>query len=78
MKEELAINESIPKMSVSDMVTLLSKAYSNIIKNNKRVDKFPSVMLWGPPGVGKSQGVREMAKRITEENGCHGCSSLTL
>ena len=34
MKEELAINESIPKISVSDMVTLLSKAYSNIIKNN--------------------------------------------
>lgn len=69
MKEELTINESIPKMSVSDMVTLLSKAYSNIIKYNKRVDKFPSVMLWGPPGVGKSQGVREMAKRITEETG---------
>lgn len=69
MKEELKINESIPKMSVSDMVTLLSKAYSNIINNNKRVDKFPSVMLWGPPGVGKSQGVREMAKCITEITG---------
>lgn len=69
MKEELAINESIPKMSVSDMVAILSKAYSNIINENKRVDKFPSVMLWGPPGVGKSQGVKEMAKVISEKTG---------
>lgn len=26
-------------------------------------------MLWGPPGVGKSQGVRQIAEHITEETG---------
>ena len=26
-------------------------------------------MLWGPPGVGKSQGIREVAKDIETETG---------
>ena len=31
--------------------------------------ELPSVMLWGPPGVGKSQAVRQIAKRIEKESG---------
>ena len=30
---------------------------------------FPSVMLWGPPGVGKSQGVHEIAYEIEKRTG---------
>lgn len=69
MKEELNIDESIPRMSVSDMVSMLSKAYSSLINGNRRVDRFPSVMLWGPPGVGKSQGIREIAREIGNMTG---------
>ena len=29
----------------------------------------PTVMLWGPPGVGKSEGVRSMAKELEKETG---------
>lgn len=51
---------------VNKMVELLSKAYISLIENHTPFYKFPSVMLWGPPGVGKSQGVREVARKIEE------------
>ena len=46
------------------MVKQLSKAYVSIIKSNAEFKSFPSVMLWGAPGVGKSQAVRQIAKEI--------------
>ena len=51
-------------VTVNEMVELLSNAYSSLIANNISVKKFPSVMLWGPPGVGKSQGVRQIAAEL--------------
>lgn len=48
---------------------MLSKAYISLIKNNTPFKIFPSVMLWGPPGVGKSQGVREMGSVIENTTG---------
>jgi len=56
-------------MEVSKMITYLTKAYVALIKNKVPLKKFPSVMLWGPPGVGKSQGVRQVAKEIEERTG---------
>lgn len=54
----------IPSMSVDKMVEKLSNAYIEIIKKGLPVKTMPSVMLWGPPGVGKSQAVRQIAKEI--------------
>lgn len=51
-------------INVDSMVNMLSKAYVSLIKTGTPFKKFPSVMLWGPPGVGKSQGVREIAQSI--------------
>lgn len=51
-------------INVDNMVDMLSKAYISLIESNTPFKKFPSVMLWGPPGVGKSQGVREIARVI--------------
>ena len=49
-------------VNVDKMVDLLSKAYISLVETKTPFRKFPSVMLWGPPGVGKSQGVREIAR----------------
>lgn len=51
-------------VTVNSMVDMLSKAYTSLLASNTPFKKFPSVMLWGPPGVGKSQGVREIARTI--------------
>ncbi|MCH5158958.1 MAG: AAA family ATPase [Clostridiales bacterium] len=54
----------IPAMSVGSAVEKLSRAYIAVIKKNLPMRSVPSVMLWGPPGVGKSQAVRQIAKEI--------------
>lgn len=53
-------------VTVDEMIKLLSESYISLIEHNTPFVKFPSVMLWGPPGVGKSQGVRAIAKKIEE------------
>lgn len=55
---------SIPSLNVSKMVNTLSLMYSNTINKHISLDVLPSVMMWGQPGVGKSQSVREIAKNI--------------
>ena len=54
-------------INVDNMVEMLSKSYISLIRTNTPFKQFPSVMLWGPPGVGKSQGVREIARVIEQE-----------
>lgn len=49
---------------VSDVVSMLSKSYANLINNNLPLNIFPSVMMWGQPGVGKSQGVKQIAEEV--------------
>ena len=57
------------ELTVNKMVKQLSNAYVSIIKSKAPLKNFPSVMLWGPPGVGKSQGIRQVAKEIAEKTG---------
>ncbi|MCQ2554281.1 MAG: AAA family ATPase [Clostridia bacterium] len=57
-------NLEMRELNVNQMIRLLSKAYISLIKNSIPFRSFPSVMLWGPPGVGKSQGIREIAGEI--------------
>ncbi len=57
------------ELTVDQMVRQLSKAYTSIIRSNTAFKAFPSVMIWGPPGVGKSQGIRQVAKEIAEKTG---------
>ncbi len=51
-------------INVKHMVEILSRAYVSLIGTNTPFRNFPSVMIWGPPGIGKSQGVREIAEYI--------------
>ena len=68
MNEEIRIS-NVPSMTVGNIVDELAEAYSALINNNSPLKLMPSVMLWGSPGVGKSQGVRQIAERIEENTG---------
>lgn len=65
----LEIDNTRIQLTVEEMEGYLSKSYSRLINNNVPLKKFPSVMLWGPPGVGKSQGIRQVANAIELNTG---------
>ncbi len=65
----LTQNNGVIQLDVSQMTELLSTAYTALINKNTPLRNFPSVMLWGPPGVGKSQGIRQIAEKIKENTG---------
>lgn len=56
-------------MTVSQLEKQLTNAYTSLVKNQVPFKTFPSVMLWGPPGVGKSQGVKHIATMLEEKTG---------
>ena len=58
---------NIPSMTVGRLVEKLGGAYGTVIANGLPVRTVPSVMLWGPPGIGKSQAVRQIAEAIKEK-----------
>lgn len=60
---------NMPILSVERTIQHLSDIYCEIIKKNIAPKDVPSVMLWGPPGVGKSQAIRQIAKEIKENTG---------
>ena len=65
---ELTSN-NIPVMPVDKTVKILSDSYLSVIKAGFSPKILPSVMLWGPPGVGKSQAVRQIAKTLEGGSG---------
>lgn len=69
MKTDLVTIENIPSMNVTEAVNIISDAYSSIIEKSMAVNAIFPFMLWGPPGVGKSQLVRQTAKFIEEKTG---------
>ena len=60
---------NIPSMNVNRLIDTLSEAYCALINGGQQLKLFPSVMLWGPPGVGKSQAIRQLAKEIEKNTG---------
>lgn len=54
----------IARLSVDQMVSTLGNMYIHQIKNNIDPVRMPSIMLWSMPGTGKSQGVRQIAKKL--------------
>lgn len=70
MGESMIINETNSlAISVESMVAQLSDSYVALIENSIPFKNFPSVMLWGPPGIGKSQGIKQIAKEIEDRTG---------
>ena len=60
---------NMPSITVDALVRRIGDAYSAVIQNGLPVATMPSVMLWGPPGVGKSQAVRQIAHHIEGATG---------
>ena len=60
---------NVPAIPVGDMVKMLSEMYSSVINKGLALSVLPSVMLWGPPGVGKSQGVMQIAAELEKKTG---------
>ena len=60
---------NIPQMNIGKAVERLSDAYCAVINKGLPLKTMPAVMMWGPPGVGKSQGVRQIASRIGSATG---------
>lgn len=63
MAKEISLNE-MDTLSIQEVIDSLSTSYIKLIKAKKKFDVFPSIMLWGQPGVGKSQAIRQIASNI--------------
>lgn len=62
-------NLNIPVLSVGEITEILSQTYQTAIQNGVSPKLIPSVMMWGAPGVGKSQAVRQIANNIQRATG---------
>ena len=62
-------SSNVPSLTVESVIETFSSAYAEIINKNLKLKDFPSLMLWGAPGVGKSQAVRQIAKEIEDKTG---------
>lgn len=58
---------NVPTMSIGKASKTLANAYISIINKGLPINTMPSVMLWGQPGVGKSQGIRQIAELIEKK-----------
>lgn len=63
------VRVNMPILSVEKTIKHLSNIYCEIVKKGISPKVLPSVMLWGPPGVGKSQAIRQIAKDIKKSTG---------
>lgn len=64
----MADTYNIPKITVKELVEILTELYASAY-GTEHFQKLPSAALWGPMGVGKSMGVREIAERLSERIG---------
>ena len=71
MSEMTTMNENtnIATMAVSEVIDKLKGLYLKLINNCIPFKNIPSVFLWGPPGIGKSDGVFELARLLEAETG---------
>lgn len=60
---------NIPEMSVTNAINELATIYTPLINGNLSYSSIPSPFLWGPPGVGKSDGVNELAELLSARTG---------
>lgn len=60
---------NIPSMSLGRIVEELTSLYCSALMTGQSPELLPSVMLWGPPGVGKSQAVRQIGHGIESTTG---------
>ena len=62
-------NLNIPNVSVSELVGRLGALYGHAVENGVPFRSLPTPFLWGPAGIGKSEGVRQLAALLEKETG---------
>ena len=62
-------NLNIPNLTVSELVERLGDLYESVIRAGLPVTSVPTPFLWGPAGVGKSDGVRQLAALLQTRTG---------
>ena len=65
MNKKIAAQNEIASVSINEIVNELTNVYQNMIENNTDYRLFPSVMLWGQPGVGKSDAIKEIKNNLS-------------
>ena len=69
MSDVIKLNNDVSTIDINRMIKILGTSYSTLINNDSDLSLFPSVMLWGPVGVGKSQAVRQIGEVIEKNTG---------
>lgn len=59
----------VPEITVSDLVKQLVEIYVSAIDNRDLLRAIPAPFLWGPPGVGKSDCVAQLAEQLEKKTG---------
>ena len=59
-EREGIIMENVSQLKVNELVDLVSPLFAS----SELGKEIPSLMLWGPPGIGKSQAIREISRRV--------------
>lgn len=62
-------NTNIPELSVGEVIKILTELYCNAIKAEIPLKDIPAPFLWGPFGVGKSAGIRQLAAALEKNTG---------
>ena len=62
-------DSEIVQLTVTQACQQIIKAYSAVINGKLPIKTIPSIMLWGPPGIGKSQGVIQIAEGLEKQTG---------
>ena len=68
MSEDVKL-PNVPALPINRAVALLERMYREAVNGSMPMSGIPSVMLWGPPGVGKSQGVRQLGDALSASTG---------
>ena len=68
MKIDVSLG-NVPSMTANGVVESLTSMYCRALERGETLHKLPSVMLWGPPGAGKSQAIQQLAEQIGKRSG---------
>lgn len=60
-------NLNIPNVSVGELVEQLGSLYTCAVKNDIPFSSIPTPFLWGPAGIGKSDGIRQQLADLLEK-----------
>lgn len=62
-------NINIPNVTVSQIINTLEKLYLGAFEMDIPTKKLPTPFLWGAPGIGKSDAIKQLAAKMERHTG---------